>query len=63
MDKTKVDDALCTILKRLHDPIEVMQFCVRLYAACPLSLRRIEKMMAERGVVVDHATILGGRST
>ena len=27
------------------------------YAAYPLSLRQIEEMMAERGVVVDHATI------
>lgn len=31
--------------------------CVRWYAAYPLSLRQIEQMMAERGVVVDHATI------
>ena len=31
--------------------------CVRWYAAYPLSLRHIEEMMAERGVVVDHATV------
>jgi transposase-like protein len=27
------------------------------YAAYPLSLRNLEEMMAERGVVVDHATV------
>ena len=34
-----------------------MLTCVRGYAAYPLSLRHIEEMMAERGVVVDHATV------
>ena len=52
-----MNEALCTILKRLHYPIEVMLVCVRWYAAYSLSLRQIEEMMAERGVVVDHATI------
>ena len=50
-------DALRKVLKRLHYPIEVMLVCVRWYAAYPLSLRHIEEMMAERGVVVDHATV------
>ena len=31
--------------------------CVRWYAAYPLSLRQIEKRMAERGVLVDHTTV------
>jgi putative transposase len=30
---------------------------VRWYAACSLSLRNLEEMMAERGVVVDHSTV------
>ena len=34
-----------------------MLTCVRWYAAYPLSLRHIEEMMAERGVVVDHASV------
>ena len=34
-----------------------MLTCVRWYAAYPLSLRHVEEMMAERGVVVDHATV------
>ena len=44
-------------MERLHYPIEVMLVCVRWYASYPLNLRQIEEMMAERGVVVDHATI------
>jgi putative transposase len=50
-------DALRRVVKRLHYPIEVMLMCARWYAAYPLSLRHIEEMMAERGVVVDHATV------
>ena len=45
------------VIKRLHNPVEVMLLCVRWYALHPLSLRHIEQMMAERGVAVDHATI------
>jgi putative transposase len=45
------------VLKRLHYPIEVMLVCVRWYAAYPLSLRHIEEIMAERGVLVDHTTV------
>ena len=52
-----MNEALRTILKRLRYPIEVMLVCVRWYAVYPLSLRQIEQMMVERGVVVDHATI------
>jgi putative transposase len=52
-----MNEALRRILLRLLYPIEVMLVCVRWYAAYPLSLRQIEQMMAERGVVVDHATI------
>ena len=57
MDEKKMNEAVRQVLKRLHYPIEVMLVCVRWYAAYPLSLRQIEEMMAERGVVVDHATI------
>ncbi|MEJ8852390.1 IS6 family transposase [Variovorax rhizosphaerae] len=41
----------------MHYPLEVMLVCVRWYAAYPLSFRHIEEMMAERGVLVDHATV------
>src|SRR6201999_3644260 len=50
-------EALRKVIKRMHYPLEVMLTCVRSYVAYPLSLRHIEEMMAERGVVVDHATV------
>ena len=52
-----VNSTLRGVLKRLHFPLEVMLVCVRWYAAYALSLRNIEEMMAERGVLVDHATV------
>jgi putative transposase len=45
------------VIKRLHYPLEVMLLCVRWYPAYPLSLRNLEEMMVERGVIVDHATV------
>ncbi|VTU45421.1 hypothetical protein SRS16P2_00139 (plasmid) [Variovorax sp. SRS16] len=45
------------VIRRLHFPLEIMLVCVRWYAAYPLSLRNLEEMMAERGVLVDHATV------
>ena len=45
------------MIKRLHFPLEIMLVCVRWYAAYALSLRNLEEMMAERGVLVDHATV------
>jgi putative transposase len=52
-----MNEALSKVLKRLHYPLEVMLTCVRWYVAYPLSLRHIEEMMHERGVLVDHTTI------
>ena len=49
--------ALRKVIKRAHYPLEIMLTCVRWYAAYPLSLRHIEEIMAERGVVVDHAPV------
>ena len=50
-------EALRAVIKRMHYPLEVMLVCVRWYSAYPLSFRHIEEMMAERGVLVDHATV------
>ncbi len=50
-------EALRKVIKRMHYPLEVRLVCVRWYAAYPLSLRHLEEMMAERGVLVDHATV------
>ena len=54
-------DELSRVIQRQHYPLEVMLTCARWCAAYPPSLRQIEEMMAERGVTVDHATILAGR--
>lgn len=43
--------------KRLHYPIDVIAQCVRWYLAYAFSLRNLEEMMAERGVIVDHSTL------
>ena len=52
-----VNSTLRGVIKRLHFPLEIMLVCVRWYAAYQLSLRNLEEMMAERGVLVDHATV------
>ncbi|MBK5051338.1 IS6 family transposase [Paraburkholderia domus] len=43
--------------KRLHYPLDVILSCVRWYVAYPPSLRHLEQMMAERGILVDHSTV------
>lgn len=43
--------------KRLHYPGDVIAQCVRWYLAYALSLRDLEEMMAERGILVDHSTL------
>lgn len=44
-------------LKGMRFPITVILFCIRWYAAYPLSYRHLEEMMEECGVSVDHSTI------
>ncbi|RYM83679.1 hypothetical protein BSR02_16965 [Serratia liquefaciens] len=38
-------------------PTDVIAQCVRWYLAYALSLRTLEEMMAERGILVDHSTL------
>jgi len=52
-----LNPAVARVLKRLHDPLDVMLTCVRWYVAYPLSLRNREAMMSERGLSVDHSTV------
>jgi transposase-like protein len=42
---------------RLHYPVDIIAQGVRWYLAYSLSLRNLEEMMAERGIVVDHSTL------
>ncbi|MFQ6251749.1 IS6 family transposase [Yersinia enterocolitica] len=43
--------------KRLNYPVDIIAQCVRWYLAYAPSLRNLEGMMAERGVIVDHSTL------
>lgn len=43
--------------QRLHYPVDIIAQCVRWYLAYALSLRNLEEMMCERGIVVDHSTL------
>ena len=43
--------------KHLHYPTDVITQCIRWYLTYSLSLRDLEEMMAERGILVDHSTI------
>jgi transposase-like protein len=54
------NSTLRRVIKRLHFPLEVMLVCVRWYAAYPFSLRNLEEMMAERGVLADHPLCTAG---
>jgi transposase-like protein len=40
-----------------HFEQDILLTCERWYVAYPLSYRRLEKLMQERGVAVDHAPI------
>lgn len=46
--------------KRLHYPVDIIAQCVRWYLTYSLSLRNLEEMMAERGIIVDHSTLHRG---
>jgi len=52
-----LDPGVARVLKRLRYPLEVILTCVRWHVAYPLGLRHLEKMMAERGITVDHSTV------
>jgi putative transposase len=44
-------------LQGTHIALDLMFSCVRWYAVSPLNDRRLEEMMLERGVVVDHSVL------
>ena len=55
-----VDTAASSSLYRGHRyPVEIISHCVWLYYRFPLSLREVQEMMAERGVIVSHESIRG----
>src|SRR2546430_16236991 len=46
-----------SIFRGRHFEPEIIATCVRWYFRFSLSLRNVEKMMAERGLLVDHTTV------
>jgi hypothetical protein len=46
--------------KGRHLAGEIVLWAVRWYSRYGISYRDLEQMMAERGVSVDHSTIIGG---
>ena len=44
-------------LKGMRFPIDIIPVCIRWHMAYPLSYRRLEEMMDERDVSVDHSSI------
>lgn len=43
-------------LEHLHYPINIIAQCARGSLACAFSLRNLEEVMAQRGIIVDPAT-------
>ncbi len=43
--------------KRLHYPIDIIAQCVRWYLPYSFSLHNLERMVAERGIAIDHSTL------
>ena len=53
----RVDAASSSSYKGYRFPVEIISPCVWLYHRFPLSLREVEEMMMERGVLVSYETI------
>jgi len=50
-------DAIVPSYKGFRFPVEIISHGVWLYHRFPLSLREVQEMMMERGVVVSHETV------
>jgi hypothetical protein len=50
-------DAAPSLYRHHRFPAEIIGHCVWLYYRFPLSLRDVQEMMAERGVLVTYETI------
>jgi putative transposase len=53
-----VDVTPSSLYKGHRFPVEIISHCVWLYHRFPLSLRDVEQMMAQRGVMVSYDTIV-----
>jgi putative transposase len=52
-----VDATPSSLYKGYRFPVEIISHCVWLYHRFPLSLRDVEEMMAQRGVIVSYETV------
>jgi len=50
-------DATTSLYRGHRFPVEIISHCVWLYHRFPLSLREVQEMMAEGGVIVSYDTI------
>ncbi len=50
-------DATSSLYRGHRFPVEIISHCVWLYHRFPLSLRDVQEMMAERGVIVSYESI------
>jgi putative transposase len=57
VDRKSLPVGVARVLKRLHDPLEVILLRARWYVCYSLRLLNLEEMMAERGCEVDHSTV------
>jgi putative transposase len=53
----RVDAVSSLLYKGYRFPVEIISHCAWLYHRFPLSLREVEEMMMERGVLVSYETI------
>ncbi|MEW2122047.1 IS6 family transposase, partial [Streptomyces sp. NPDC005474] len=49
--------AVSLLYKGHRYPVEVISHCVWLYHRFPLSLREVEELMLERGIVVSYESV------
>jgi putative transposase len=43
-----------------RSPAEIISYAVWLYFRFPLGLRKVEELLAERGIIVSHETVATG---
>ncbi len=54
----QLDDTSAALFTRRHFDQEIIILCVRWYLTYKLSYRDLQEMMAERGILLVHTTIM-----
>jgi len=50
-------DRRCAILQGFHFPAEIISHCIWLCYRLSLSLREVQEMMLQRGIIISHETV------